>query len=125
MAGPLGVNKINALMKTMAAKGGLKGRYTNHSGRKTMMQELVQNNVPPTQIIQLSGHKNLQSVNNYSQVSVEQQQNMSRILSNLTNFEEATSSRASSLSVKTRLFRLGSLVIFVLLTFSWVNAFGF
>ena len=48
-----------------------------------MMQELVQNDVPPTQIIQLSGHKNLNSVNNYSQASQQQQQNMLIIWPNL------------------------------------------
>lgn len=37
--------------------------------------------IPPSHIMQLSGHKNVQSINNYSHVSQEQQKIMSRILS--------------------------------------------
>ena len=49
-----------------------------------MVQKLNDNNIPPTHIIQLSGHRNVQSVNNYSTVSNEQQKNMSLILSGNT-----------------------------------------
>ena len=45
------------------------------------MQKLNDNNIPPTHIMQLSGHRNIQSVNNYSTISNEQQKNMSLILS--------------------------------------------
>lgn len=93
--GALGMNKLNSIMKTMASQAGLEGRFTNHSGRKTMMQTLVQNNVPPTQIIQLSGHKNLKSVNNYSHVTTAQQQNMSNMLSDLTNFDTTAREEAN------------------------------
>ena len=41
-----------------------------------MMQKLNNTNVPPTNIMQLSGHRNWQSVNNYSTLSKEQQKNM-------------------------------------------------
>ena len=70
-------------MKTMANKAGLdeKRRLTNHSAKKTMIQKLNDNKVPPTHITQLSGQRNMQSVNNYSSVSKEQQKNMSLILS--------------------------------------------
>ena len=73
-------------MKTMADKAGFdeKRRLTNHSARKTMIQKLNDNNIPPTHIMQLSGHRNVQSVNNYSTVSNEQQKNMSLILSGNT-----------------------------------------
>ena len=80
-ASAMGVNKLNSLMKTMADKAGFdeKRRLTNHSARKTMIQKLNDNNIPPTHIMQLSGHRNVQSVNNYSTVSNEQQKNMSLI----------------------------------------------
>ena len=42
-------------MKTMAQKAGLGPNFKNHSGRKTMIQTLVNNDVPPTDIMQLSG----------------------------------------------------------------------
>ena len=77
-ASAMGVNKLNSLMKTMADKAGFdeKRRLTNHSARKTMAQRLNDNNISPTHIMQLSGHRNIQSVNNYSTVSNEQQKNM-------------------------------------------------
>ena len=73
-AGAMGINKLNSSMKTMANKAGLdeKRRFTNHSARKTMIQKLNDSNVPPTYIRQLSGNRNMQSVNNYSSVSKKQ-----------------------------------------------------
>ena len=59
---PVGVNKVNTLMKTMAQKAGLRPNFKTHSGRKTMIQTLVNNDVPPTDILQPSGHKNAQSL---------------------------------------------------------------
>lgn len=70
-------------MKRMSEKAGLGPNLTNHSGRKTMMQTLTNNNIPPTDIIQISGHKNLQSVTNYATVSHNQQMKMSQALSDL------------------------------------------
>ena len=79
---PMSVNKLNSLMKTMAAKADLSNeRLTNHSGRKRMMQKLNDGGIPPTHIMQLSGHRNVLSVVNYSSINTEQQRNMSEILS--------------------------------------------
>jgi len=67
-------NKLNNLMKTMAEKGGLSSkRLTNHSARKRMIQKLNDSDIPPSHIMQLSGHRNVQSSNNYSHVSQQQQ----------------------------------------------------
>ena len=68
----------------MAEKAGLGPNVTNHSGRKTMIQALTNNDIPATDIIQLSGHKNLQSVTNYSVVPEKQQAQMSHTLSELS-----------------------------------------
>ena len=67
----------------MAEKAGLATKFPNHSGRKTMMQTLVNQNFPPADIIQLSGHKNQQSVTQYSTVNESQQMEMSRTLSSV------------------------------------------
>ena len=49
--GPVGINKLNGLMKTMAQKAGTNNeRLRNHSGRKTMIQTLSENDIPPTPI---------------------------------------------------------------------------
>jgi len=46
-----------------------------------MIQKLNDEGVPPTHIMQISGHNNVQSLNNYSTLSERQQQNISNILS--------------------------------------------
>ena len=58
---PMGVNKLNSLMKDCASAAGIGAnkRITNHSARKTLVQTLQDNNVPPTQIVQVTGHKSL------------------------------------------------------------------
>ena len=86
----MGQNKLNGLMKTMAEKGGLSSkRLTIHSARKRMIQKLNDSDMPPGHLMQLSGHGNIQSINNYSHISQQQQKNMSRILS-ATSTERAT-----------------------------------
>ncbi|XP_019616227.1 PREDICTED: LOW QUALITY PROTEIN: uncharacterized protein KIAA1958-like [Branchiostoma belcheri] len=90
---PMGKNKIGNIMSTMAGKGGLSGRKVNHSARKTMaVQTLVAADLPPTRIVQLSGHKNLQSVNSYSCATEEQQKEMSDIIMG----KEGSASHASA-----------------------------
>ena len=77
-SGAVWVNKLNGLMKTMVQKAGIENdRLRNHSGGKTMIQTLSENDIPPTQIAQLSGHRNLKSIENYSTVSTKQQMHMS------------------------------------------------
>ena len=49
-----------------------------------MIQAFSDKDIPPGHIMQLSGHKNVQSINNYSHVSQEQQKSMSRISSGST-----------------------------------------
>ena len=76
-------------METMAQKAGLGPNFKNHSGRKTMIQTLINNDVPPTDIMQLSGHKNIQSITSYSTVSQKQQLNMSHTVTGLSSGEIA------------------------------------
>ena len=65
---PMGVNKLNTLMRDCAKATGLgtDKRITNHSARKTLVQKLRDSDVPPTEIVQITGHKNLHSINNNS-----------------------------------------------------------
>ena len=57
-----------------------------------MIQTLSENNIPPTQIAQLSGHRNLKSIQNYSTVSTKQQMHMSKVLSSVVAGTPASSS---------------------------------
>ena len=81
-------------MKTMAQKAGINNeRLRNHSVRKTMIQTLSENDIPPTHIARLSGHKNLKSIENYSKVSTKQQMKMSEVL---TSVVAGTATKTSS-----------------------------
>lgn len=83
---PLGKNTIGSIAKKMFADAGLAStRKTNHSGRKTAIQTLLHAGVAPTEVQQLSGHKNVQSLNAYSTLSTGQQQQLSNILSKSIN----------------------------------------
>ena len=47
-SGAVGVNKLNGLMKTMVQEAGIENdRLRNHSSRKTMIQTLSENDIPP------------------------------------------------------------------------------
>ena len=57
-----------------------------------MIQTLVNYAVPPTNITQLSGHKNVRSITSYSAVSPKQQFNVSITLTGLSSAEIAPQS---------------------------------
>lgn len=78
---PLGINSLGNFMKSMAEKANLPGKHTNHSARRTMITTLRHGNVNPLDISQLSGHKNLKSIDSYSEASEEQQRRMSLTIS--------------------------------------------
>ena len=54
---------------------------TNHSGREIVVQKLQDNDVSPNEIVQITGHKNLQSINNYSSLRERQMEKILKILS--------------------------------------------
>ena len=67
---------------TKAAKSaGLPGNVTNHSVRKTCISRLMDAEVPVNYVAQLSGHKNLKSLDSYKTASDEHQLKMSLVLS--------------------------------------------
>ena len=80
-ASPLGVNSLGNFMKSMAVKAKLAGKHTNHSARRTMITNLCHENINPLDISQLSGHKNLKSIDTNSEASEEQQRRMSLAIS--------------------------------------------
>lgn len=80
----MGKNSVGDIAKNMSLKAGLSGRYTNHSGRKTAVTTLVNENIPVNEIMQLTGHKNVKSINDYSSANMQKQQHMSSVLSSIT-----------------------------------------
>ena len=76
-----------------------KENMTNHSARKTMIQKLNDNQVPPTHIMQISGHKNVQSINNYSSLNSRQLQTISAIISTESQTRERSAQPTSHLEL--------------------------
>ena len=62
-------------------------RLTNHSARKHLVQKLRDSDVAPTDIMQISGHKNIESVMTYSKMSDKQHTLCSDILSSSTTLK--------------------------------------
>ena len=63
----------------MARNAGIKDKLTNHSLRRMTCQNLLSSGISPTVVIQLTGHKNVNSLQNYVVADDKQQQNMSNI----------------------------------------------
>lgn len=82
----MGENYLRTLMKKMAQKGGLQGRKTNQSVRKTNCAELLQGDVAPTTIQQVTSH-NVCSINNDAIASLQIQEQMSDVLSDKPDCE--------------------------------------
>ncbi|XP_053404184.1 uncharacterized protein LOC123534129 isoform X2 [Mercenaria mercenaria] len=83
---PLGINKLYNIMRDMKAEAGIENpRITPYSSRKHLVQTLNDAGVPANQIMQISGHKNVNSINNYSKINNDQSRNISKILSNQRN----------------------------------------
>ena len=78
---PLGKNEIGKLLTKAAQNAGLPGRVTNHSVRKTCISRLLDSDVPGNYVAQLSGHRNLKSLNSYKSASIQHQRRMSLALS--------------------------------------------
>ena len=97
MKAPLGKNEIGKLMKTAARGAGLQGNITNHSVRKTCISRLMDAEVPVNYVAQLSGHKNLKSLDSYKAASVEHQRKTSYVLSRSGEQSSMHSSTTSSL----------------------------
>jgi type V secretory pathway adhesin AidA len=72
-------------------------QLTNHSARQYLLQKLRENNVEGTDTMQISGHKNVASINNYSTLSEERHKKISNILSNTETNRMAVSPRTNFL----------------------------
>ena len=86
---PMGVNRLSNIMSRMARRAGLAGKFTNHSVRRTMCNELFQRGVKSDLIAQLSGHKNVGGFAPYTIASGCQQQGMSLMLQHANVTREA------------------------------------
>ncbi len=98
----LGKNSIGKFLSNAAKAAGEPGNVSNHSVRKTCISRLMDADVPSNYVAQLSGHKNLKSLDAYKAASVDHQRRMSNILSRSVPREDcATTSSRSSQSTST------------------------
>ncbi len=99
---PLGVNSLRNMLKRMVEDSGLETdkKLVNHSTRKHLVQKLVDNDIPPTEIMQVTGHKNVASINNYLTLSDRKQQQISGLLSGASAVQTASNSvKSHSVSI--------------------------
>jgi hypothetical protein len=76
---PVGQNKLATIMPKMTEKAGMR-RLTNHSARKHLVQKLSDHGIPANQIMQVTGHRNIHSINNYSAINLQQQREISNVI---------------------------------------------
>ena len=105
MKAPLGKDEIGKFLKTAADEASLQrqeSKVTNHSDRKTSIGRSLAANTPETFVAQLSGHKNLQSLQSYKSVNGHHQRQMSYILggSNQSQNAQQITAPPASNSVK-------------------------
>ena len=97
---PMGKNTIGGLAKKMSEEAGFQARHVNHSGRKTSISNLLDAGCHPTEVAQLSGHKNLMSLNHYHSVNIDKQQQMSNIIHSHTNVTSHAQHTVSELDME-------------------------
>ena len=78
---PLGKNEIGKFISKAARNAGIEGNITNHSDRKTCISRLMDGDIPTNYVAQLSGHKNLKSVDSFKTAYRVDQRKMSNVLS--------------------------------------------
>ena len=79
MNAPLGKNSIGTFLKMAAKRTGLQWNVTNQPVRKTSVGRLLDADVPASYVAQLSGRKNLRSLDSYKSASTSPAQNVTRI----------------------------------------------
>ena len=106
---PLGEKSLGGMMPKLSIKYNLSERYTNHSIRVTSLQVLDDENVEGRHIIRVSGHKSVDSVQNYARrLSASRKRNISSILgdhlatANIQNQQVEIPSHSSSSSTSSK-----------------------
>jgi len=78
---PMGINHLYKLTKTLIKSCpdiNDNWKLINHSARRHLVQKLQDKGVQNAQIMHISGHKNVASINSYSRLNQNQQKNISK-----------------------------------------------
>ena len=97
---PLGKNTIGKFLVNAAKAAGLPGKIRNHSIRKTCISWLMVADLPQNYVVQLSGHKNLKSLDAYKSASQCHQRRMSMVLSRSTGNSGIPAAKMSEVLVQ-------------------------
>ena len=87
-AQPMGENKINSMMKNIIAGTSLETsgkKFSNHSARKTVVSKLKHVNIERAGIVKVTGHRNLQSLDDYDEANEQEQCELSLAISKRNN----------------------------------------
>ena len=85
---PMGVNKINQMMKMIITGTSLENsekNFTNHSTQKTVVSKLKKANVERSNIAKVTGHRNIQSLDDYDEANTDEQRQLSLAISRRNN----------------------------------------
>ena len=74
------VNKLKNLMKTICERGGLKGNYTNHSGKRTCANQLYMAGIDEQEIMNRTRHRFEKSVHQYKRSATNIQRKVAALL---------------------------------------------
>ena len=89
-AQPMGINRIKEMMKRIVAGSSLEAsckKLTNHSARKTLVNKLKKTNVERSSIVKVTGHRNLQSLDDYDEGDEAEQRDLSTKISRRNNLQ--------------------------------------
>ncbi len=93
----VGYHTISDFMKTMSDKGGLSKPYTNHCIRKTCITALAEAGYEAKDIMAVTGHKNVQSLDPYlAEPSIKRKKGMSNALFEYGQDDDNTTDAADS-----------------------------
>lgn len=76
----VGVNKLKGMMKAICQRGGLRGNFSNHSGKRTCATQLYNAGIEEQEIMGRTGHRSEKGVRKYKQASVVQQKRVASVL---------------------------------------------
>ena len=81
---PMGENKINSMMKSIISGTSLETsekRFSNHSARKTVVSKMKKANLERSAIAKVTGHRNIQSLDDYDEADEDEQRQLSWAIS--------------------------------------------
>ena len=93
----MGEHKLGSIMKTLAQTISIDGKkISNHSTRKAVVAKLKKAGQPRHKIIQITGHANETSLDDYDEIDEEERRTLSHIISGYSGPSTTTSSSKAS-----------------------------